>query len=137
MENKLLHVYPKLCTACKNCEIACSFSHPAGGKPTPTRIMTFLDEQKREGKNEVVVCLQCDTAACVAACPSHALQRNPETGVIVHVRERCIRCSSCVAACPFGNMHWIEADRYPAKCDHCQGDPLCVKFCPVGAIRFV
>lgn len=136
MESKLMHVYPALCTACRNCELACSFSHPEKNKPTPSRIMTFLDDEKREGKNEVIICLQCDSAACVSACPAKALWRNPETGAVYHLRQRCISCASCVAACPFGNMHWDTLSSYPVKCDLCGGDPLCVKFCPTKAIEY-
>ena len=136
MENKLMHVYPALCSACRNCELACSFSHPVKNKPTPSRIMAFLDDEKREGKNEVIICLQCDSAACVSACPAKALWRNPDTGAIYHVADRCIRCASCVAACPFGNMHWDGLASCPVKCDLCGGDPLCVKFCPTKAIQY-
>jgi carbon-monoxide dehydrogenase iron sulfur subunit len=136
METKLMHVYPARCTACRNCELVCSFSHSFEGKPTPSRITAFLDEQQREGKNEIIVCMQCDSAACVAACPSNALHRNMETGAVYHVKDRCIRCGSCVAACPFGNMHWSDPEELPVKCDLCGGDPLCVRFCPARAIEY-
>jgi carbon-monoxide dehydrogenase iron sulfur subunit len=136
MENKLLHIYPSRCTACRNCEIACSFYHASRGKPTPSRIAAFLDEHKREGRNNVVICMQCDSAACVSACPAGALWRDAGTGAVVHVAERCVRCASCVAACPFGNMHWDALSDYPVKCDLCGGDPLCAKFCPTGALIY-
>jgi len=133
---KLLHVYPHKCTACRNCELACAFSHMTEGKPSLARMKAFMDGEKREGKNAVVVCMQCDAPACVAACPAQALWRNRETGAIFHVEERCIRCASCVAACPFGNMRWEPLTDYPTKCDLCDGDPVCVKFCPTAAIEY-
>jgi len=136
MENKLMHVYPARCTACRNCEVACSFSHACGGHPSPSRITALLDEKKREGKNMVVICLQCDSAACVAACPGSALWRSLETGAVYHVAERCVRCASCVAACPFGAMHWDAECRVPVKCDLCGGSPVCVRFCPTAAIEY-
>lgn len=135
-EQPLFHVYPSKCTACKNCEFACSFSHGSDSGPTLTRIATMHDPDGREGKNRVVLCMQCDTAACVAGCPSNALWRNPETGAIYHVEDRCIRCRSCVAACPFGNMRWEAKVNFPVKCDLCNGDPVCVKFCPTRAIEY-
>ncbi len=136
MENRLMRVTPSQCTACRNCEIVCSFYHAVLGIPTPSRILTFPNERGGVGCGSVVVCLQCDSAACVAACPARALWRDGTTGAINHVPERCIRCNSCVFACPFGNMHWDKVSEYPAKCDLCRGDPVCVKFCPTGALLY-
>jgi len=136
MEPKLMHVYPARCTACRNCELACAFYHAHANRPTPARILAVLDDLKREGKNVVVICYQCDSAACVAACPSNALWRDAATGAVFHVPGRCVRCTTCVAACPFGNMRWDAVTTYPVKCDLCKGDPLCVKFCPTGAISY-
>ncbi len=135
MVSKLMHVTPSKCTVCRNCELACAFSHMHGGKPTAARIRAFADDQQREGHHAVVVCMQCEEAGCVKACPAHALWRNPETGAIYHVEARCIRCQSCVAGCPFGNMRWEAAMEFPTKCDLCDGDPVCVKFCPTGALE--
>jgi anaerobic carbon-monoxide dehydrogenase iron sulfur subunit len=136
MEAKLMHVTPSKCTACKNCELACAFSHSQDGKPTSARVTAIMDPDGRDGCNQLVICMQCDSAACVAACPSNALWRNMETGAIYHKPERCIQCSSCVAACPFGNMKWDTLTTYPVKCDLCDGDPVCVKFCPTKAIDY-
>lgn len=131
---KMLHVTPQKCTACKNCELACSFWHSNGYLPSP-RIKVFRRAGLETGHG-VVVCFQCDKAACVAACPANALWRNLDTGAIFHIRDRCIRCGSCVAACPFGNMHWDAVANLPAKCDLCDGDPACAKFCPTGALEY-
>jgi len=136
MESKLLHVFPEKCTACRNCEQACAFAHLHEGRPTRSRIRADADSQQREGKNVLVVCYQCDAAACVAACPAKALWRDLRTGAVYHLEDRCIRCGSCVAACPFGNMRWEPLRQYPSKCDLCNGDPVCVRFCPTGAILY-
>jgi carbon-monoxide dehydrogenase iron sulfur subunit len=136
MESKLMHVTPKKCTACRNCEMACSFAHLAGGRPTTARIRAFADADGREDRNAVIVCMQCDDAGCVKACPANALWRDQETGAVYHVEARCIRCQSCVAGCPFGNMRWESTVLLPTKCDLCDGDPVCVKFCPTGAIQY-
>jgi len=136
MEQKLLHVAPSKCTACRNCELACAFSHVHKGKPTDARIRGLLDAAQRPGHNSLVVCMQCEEAACVKACPAKALWRDLDTGAIYHVGERCVRCRSCVAACPFGNMRWDKATTFPVKCDLCMGDPVCVRFCPTKAIEY-
>ena len=136
MEKKLLHVFPQLCTACRNCEMACSFVHAKDARPGLSRIKAFASPEGIPTQNSVVVCLQCEEAACVAACPAKALWRNPETGAIYLMEERCIRCHSCVAACPFGNLHLQPKSEVPVKCDLCKGDPMCAKFCPSKALQF-
>lgn len=122
------------CIACRKCEVACSFAHGADGKPSKSRINIV---QRGPEKGIPIVCLQCDSAACVAACPVKALARNEETGAIEVLRDRCIRCRTCVAACPFGNMLWDETFECVQKCDLCGGEPRCVPYCPSGALAYV
>ncbi len=136
MEEKLLHVYPQRCTACRNCEMACAFAHMEGNRPGLSRIQAQMGPHAQPPTNSVVVCLQCHEAACVKACPAYALFRNPETGAIDVVSDRCIRCYSCVAACSFGNMRNPSNQGFPLKCDLCQGDPACARFCPTKALVF-
>lgn len=133
MSNKLLHVYPQKCIACKNCELACAQVHAVNGKWGKSRIAAVMDTTPA-AKHTVVVCIQCADAACVSACPAKALVRDDSTGAIVVDRAKCVKCKSCVAACPFGNMHWECSHRQPVKCDLCDGDPACAKFCPTGAL---
>jgi carbon-monoxide dehydrogenase iron sulfur subunit len=133
---KTYTVTPALCVGCKTCEMSCAFAHPVKGQPGVSRIRIDADLQGRPGLSKVVVCLQCEEAACVAACPANALWKDAELGVIKHLEERCIHCASCVAACPFGNMHWEAKVQFPRKCDLCLGDPKCARFCPTGALRY-
>ena len=51
--------------------------------------------------------------------------------------EKCIGCSACVWACPFGASELDLITRVAHRCDQCDGDPLCVKHCPTGALRYV
>ena len=39
-------------------------------------------------------------------------------------------------ACPFGNIE-VGSSGHAEKCDLCDGDPQCVKFCARGALHFV
>lgn len=129
----IFRVVGERCTGCGNCELACAFSHRGDGRPGVSRINVVRHGELR---GTPIVCLQCDEAACMAACPSGALARNDRTGAIGLDPRRCIQCRACVGACPFGNMLWDENAHVPAKCDLCDGQPTCVKFCPTGAITF-
>ncbi len=122
------------CIACGKCELACAFAHGTEGKPSKTRINIL---RRGPELGTPVVCFQCADASCEAVCPTQALVRNPITGAIDMVRDRCISCRMCVAACPFGNMLWDEAYQCVQKCDLCGGDPKCVPFCPTGALTYV
>lgn len=122
------------CIACGKCELACAFAHGSEGKPSTSRINIY---RRGPELGVPVVCFQCDDAACVAVCPTGALERNPETGAIDMIRSRCISCRMCVSACPFGNMLWDETYHCVQKCDLCGGEPKCVPFCPTGALSYV
>jgi carbon-monoxide dehydrogenase iron sulfur subunit len=122
------------CIACGKCELACAFAHGSEGKPSKTRINIF---RRGPELGTPVVCFQCYDPACAAICPTQALVRNEITGAIDMVRDRCILCRMCVAACPFGNMLWDETYHCVQKCDLCGGDPKCVPFCPTHALEYV
>jgi len=132
--HRQLVVTPSRCIGCRTCEIACAFSHPAGGAPGRSRIRVFPLRPPEGGVP--VVCFQCDQAACVAVCPTGALTRDERTGAVAYDEARCIRCRACVHACPFGNMSFDEGASLCAKCDLCGGDPQCAKYCPSGALAF-
>jgi anaerobic carbon-monoxide dehydrogenase iron sulfur subunit len=135
MSGKTFVVIPEKCTGCKSCELACAYAHMADGQPGTPRINTYtIKPPMIEGIQ--ITCLQCDTAACVEACPAFALQRNLETGAIEINLDRCINCHACYAACSFGNIV-LDPNNRVAKCDLCGGAPKCVPFCPTGALQYI
>ena len=136
MQSKRLFVTPDRCTACRTCELACSFRHTRDAlRPAASRISAHVivpDE-----RNVPLVCLQCDEAACKWACPTGALVRNDLTGAIELVEDRCIGCRQCVGACPFGQSRFDETHLVSFKCDLCGGDnPSCAAFCPTQALEW-
>jgi Fe-S-cluster-containing hydrogenase component 2 len=42
-----------------------------------------------------------------------------------------------VAICPFGAMNYNIIDKRVFKCDLCDGDPQCVRFCDVKAVDLI
>ena len=134
MVKKQLFVTPNRCTACRNCEVACSFVHtvnPVALARPRVRVYALS-----ETKNTVNLCLQCEEAACQKVCPVEALIRNEKTGAIEVNLQRCIRCMMCTIACPFGNIYLDEEASEIIKCDLCHGDPACAKFCPTLALEY-
>jgi Fe-S-cluster-containing hydrogenase component 2 len=133
MNNRLI-VSPLLCIGCRTCELACSFAHAVNGKPARSRI-----DVKDGGKKDLyvpVVCLHCEDPACAKSCLVDAITRNPETGSMDLDQDKCVKCMACVSACPFGCSLFDSQHDLVVKCDLCQGDPACAKFCPTKALVY-
>jgi Fe-S-cluster-containing hydrogenase component 2 len=130
---KTLIITPSRCTACRTCELACSFKHARNGGPGISRIRALMFG---EGKNQIITCFQCDDAACVKVCPVEALARNEVTGAIEVNESRCIGCGLCSIACPFGHMAHDGELSIAIKCDLCGGEPACAAFCPTRTLEF-
>ncbi len=132
---KILYVDVSKCTGCRACEYACSFAHDGLFNPLNSRIHVneFLDDFVFIPS----MCTQCEDAYCVNVCPTSALSKNEETGVVELDYNKCIGCKQCTIACPWGNIKLdVEAKRI-IKCDYCGGDPECVKVCHASALQFV
>jgi Fe-S-cluster-containing dehydrogenase component len=81
-----------------------------------------------------LVCQQCEKPHCASVCPMNALNKNAETGVVELNRDKCLGCKLCLAACPFGNITFVNG--LAAKCNTCEGDPTCVKVCQWEALTY-
>ena len=133
MESRFI-VKPILCTGCRTCELACSFTHAINGKPGMSRIYP-----QSGGFPELyvpVTCLQCEDPACAKSCLVNAITHNPNTGAMDLDANICVRCMACVAACPFGCSLFDQQHNLVVKCDLCQGDPACAHFCPTKALVY-
>ena len=90
----------------------------------------------------VMSCNHCENPACVAACPAGALQKDPDTGIVLHDAEVCIKCKTCMEICPYGAPQFDEVADLIVKCDTCLDlrnagmTPNCVAACPMRALDF-
>lgn len=134
MNNYYLQINPDKCTACRVCELACSFQHHGEINPSKSRIKVNLFH--KDFFFYPNVCNQCEEAWCVNICPNAALAKDHNTGVVKLDESRCVGCRMCVQACPFGAMGFDSEKGVSEKCDLCGGDPECVKSCFYGAIEF-
>ncbi|HHW39687.1 MAG TPA: 4Fe-4S dicluster domain-containing protein [Syntrophomonadaceae bacterium] len=132
---KVLMIDPGKCISCRTCELACVFKHDREFRPSAARVNVVQFE--KEGISVPLMCLQCETAACLKVCPTGALKKNAATGALEVDDDRCIRCKMCINACPFGNATFDAVKNRVLRCDLCGGDPQCAKFCPGGAITYV
>lgn len=124
----------KNCIGCKICELVCSFSHFKKFKKSLSGIKIIkYDELSRDIPT---VCQQCDDAPCQKVCKVGALCRNLQTNAIIIDYETCIGCKLCIYVCPYGSIGFDDDLQKPVKCDLCNGDPECVKFCPSEALVY-
>ena len=132
---KVLYIDHEKCTGCRLCELVCAVSHDGVSNPTRSRIRVLKWEA--EGLYIPMTCQQCQDAPCLNVCPVKAISQDEELGRVSVDYDTCIGCRSCVSVCPFGAMNFNAADRRVLKCDICDGDPQCVRFCDVKAVEFV
>jgi len=130
-----LAIYPEKCNNCLDCEKVCARIKTGREDPSRSRIRTLKDlKGKYYGP---VVCLQCSEPDCVNICPSGAIRKNPGTGVVSIDEKRCVRCLLCTLACPYSGIFYSRKEGRMIKCDHCGGDPECVKVCKPGALQYL
>ncbi len=133
MAKVLILDYQK-CTGCRECELVCPIQHEGVSNPARSRIKVIKREW--EGIYIPVTCQQCETAPCLTVCPVRAISRDQELNRVIVDYNICIGCRTCVTACPFGAMAFNPLTRKVMKCDFCDGDPQCARFCETKAIRY-
>ncbi len=131
---KILFTDFEKCTGCRTCEVACSLKNERVCNPTLSRISVV--EWREMGLDVPMVCQQCEVPLCESVCPTEATARNEETGAMVVDDDLCIGCLSCMAACPFGAVAVHPRTGKVMRCNLCDGDPTCVKFCETRALQF-
>ena len=132
---KVLVVNHEKCTGCRLCELVCAVKHDGISNPARSRIKVMKWET--EGLYIPMSCQQCQDAPCMNVCPVKAISRDDDMARVEVDYNVCIGCRSCVAVCPFGAMNFNVKDKEVFKCDLCDGDPQCVRFCDVDAITYI
>ena len=88
------------------------------------------------------ICNHCLNPACVASCPSGALYKRGEDGIVLIDQKNCRGWRSCVAACPYKKTYYNWSTGKSEKCILCfprieTGQaPACFHSC-VGRIRYL
>ncbi|MBL7014614.1 MAG: nitrate reductase subunit beta [Candidatus Marinimicrobia bacterium] len=88
------------------------------------------------------ICNHCVNPSCVASCPSGALYKRGEDGIVLLDQERCRAWRSCISACPYKKTYYNWNTGKSEKCILCfprveTGQaPACFHSC-VGRIRYL
>ncbi|MCL6454993.1 MAG: nitrate reductase subunit beta [Alicyclobacillus sp.] len=88
------------------------------------------------------ICEHCLNPSCVAACPSGAIYKRDEDGVVLVDQDACRGWRFCVSACPYKKVYFNWNTHKAEKCNFCyprieSGLPtICSETC-VGRIRYL
>ena len=88
------------------------------------------------------LCEHCLNPACVAACPSGAIYKREEDGIVLIDQDKCRGWRMCVSACPYKKIYYNWKTGKSEKCTFCfprieAGQPtVCSETC-VGRIRYL
>jgi nitrate reductase beta subunit len=86
------------------------------------------------------LCEHCLNPACVAACPSGAIYKRDEDGIVLIDQDKCRGWRMCVSGCPYKKIYYNWKSGKSEKCIFCYprieaGEPtVCSETC-VGRIR--
>ena len=88
------------------------------------------------------LCEHCLNPACAASCPSGAIYKREEDGIVLVDQEKCHGWRMCVSGCPYKKVYYNWSTGKSEKCTLCyprieSGNPtVCSETC-VGRIRYL
>lgn len=130
------------CMGCGLCEVYCTIQHSKSKDPVKAynsenpRPISRVRLEVNKPTSFSIQCRNCEDPACVSACLTGAMQKDPKTGQVTHNAEKCMGCWTCIMVCPYGAIRMDKQNKVVAKCDLCQGlqTPACVANCPNQAL---
>lgn len=142
----------RYCAGCKTCQIACKDRANLEVGQLYRKVNCYEDGGwVRQGAAWVsnvtaywlsVSCNHCEDPSCVNVCPTGAMYKRSEDGIVLVDSAKCVGCQSCVWACPYDGPQYNPETGKVGKCDGCidrleAGQrPVCVDACPFQLISF-
>ncbi|MBX6748406.1 MAG: nitrate reductase subunit beta [Micromonosporaceae bacterium] len=88
------------------------------------------------------ICEHCLNPTCAAACPSGAIYKRAEDGIVLIDQDRCRGWRMCISGCPYKKVYFNHRTGKAEKCTFCfprieLGQPtICAETC-VGRLRYI
>ena len=147
------HVDVDRCSGCKACAMACKDKNNV---PVGMKLRKVIDYGGGTWEEVDGACVQtnvftysvslscnhCADPACVKVCPTQAMTKDPETGIVSNRHDICIGCGSCRMACPYDAPRINPDLGYTYKCNMCADlvaegkNPACVDACIMRCLHF-
>lgn len=129
------------CVGCHSCSVSCKTEHSVPLGNFRMRVRYLEEPNSNKLAFAPLMCMHCQDAPCLDACPSNAIARLDDGRVIVN-ESKCDLEKECVTACPYGAISINEEKQVAEKCDFCTHrtevglEPACSASCPSSAIQF-
>ena len=138
-DRPIFAIDPSRCIGCEACVQACAECGTHRGQS-----LIHLERIDRTTSTQTapMVCMHCEDPTCAQVCPADAIKQNEEGIVQSALKPRCIGCSNCVIACPFGVPKYVADFDQMMKCDMCTDRtsegyaPMCASVCPSEALWY-
>ncbi|BDQ37120.1 4Fe-4S ferredoxin [Pseudodesulfovibrio nedwellii] len=137
----------KRCIACDACLVHCKVKNKVPVGISLNRLTVEGPIADKDGKPTAKIkyqnCMHCKNPECVAACPTGAMYKRDEDGLVLVDLNKCDGCKACVEACPWSVPVFNEESGKIMKCDYCVdrvdagGTPACVTGCTAQALTFI
>ncbi len=138
-DNPVFVIDQSRCIGCEACVQACAECGTHRGQS-----LIHLDRVDRATSTQTapMVCMHCEDPTCAQVCPADAIKQTEDGIVQSALKPRCIGCSNCVLACPFGVPKYVADFDQMMKCDMCTDrtsdglTPMCASVCPSEALWY-
>jgi anaerobic dimethyl sulfoxide reductase subunit B len=154
MSEKQLGFYINLsgCSGCKACQIACKDKNDTPVGVIWRKVYEVTGGEWLQRGDALIdntftyyvssACNHCSSPVCLDVCPSQAIWKREEDGIVLIDYDRCIGCRYCEWACPYGAPQYNEEVQVMTKCDFCYDyidagqKPACVSACQMRVLDF-
>ena len=142
----------KHCTGCFTCQIACKDKNNLEVGERFRKVYEITGGNYIRKGNAIiqdiyafwisVSCNHCIDPICVKKCPTGALKKRLEDGIVILDKNKCVGCTSCVKSCPYEAIQYDSNIMKVSKCDFCLDliergkDPVCISACPMRALDY-
>ncbi len=115
------------CSGCKTCQVSCKDNKDLDVGPKLRRVYEYGGGSWKEGKAGIttplpttsIACNHCDEPVCVSGCPTGAMHKRKEDGLVVVDDSVCVGCRYCEMRCPYGAPQFDTQANVMRKCDGC------------------
>jgi len=142
----------KHCVGCNTCQVACKDKNNLEVGEQFRKVYEITGGDYIKKGNAIiqdiyafwisVSCNHCIDPSCIKKCPTGALKKRLEDGIVIAEKNKCVGCGSCVKNCPYSALQYDAATKKVSKCDFCLDliesgkDPVCVSACPMRALDY-
>ena len=126
-----------------------------GGSAETAKLDPILQKLRKESSDKIKfsfeqtfmfylprICEHCLNPSCMASCPSGAIYKREEDGIVLVDQDRCRGWRQCITGCPYKKIYYNHRTGKAEKCTFCYprievGQPtVCSETC-VGRLRYI